>query len=88
VPAEIPRPRPASPPVSGKTAAVEAGTQRREGSLPRGKAPHDVPRPIGKERLKALREAIRNGTYPSDEDVAGGLARMFGRPGEGRRRGS
>jgi hypothetical protein len=42
---------------------------------PRG--PHDVPRPIGKARLRALREAIRRGTYPTEADVAGGLARML-----------
>ena len=40
----------------------------------------DVPRPIGPERLKAIREAIRNGTYPSDADVVGGLVRMFRKP--------
>jgi hypothetical protein len=33
--------------------------------------------PIGPERLRALREAIRNGTYPSDDHVLGGLERMF-----------
>lgn len=37
-------------------------------------------RPIGKARLKALREAIRNGTYPSNESVEQGLLRMFTRP--------
>lgn len=37
-------------------------------------------RPIGKARLKALREAIRNGTYPTNEFVEQGLLRMFTRP--------
>ena len=37
-------------------------------------------RPIGPKRLRELREAIRNGTYPSDEYVEKGLLRMFGRP--------
>ena len=39
--------------------------------------PKDPLEPIGPERLKALREAIQNGTYPSDEHVLGGLARLF-----------
>ena len=34
--------------------------------------------PIGPERLKALREAIQKGTYPTDADVVGGLTRMLG----------
>lgn len=44
-------------------------------------------RPIGKARLKALREAIRSGTYPSRESVEGGLFRMFTRPASRRPRG-
>ena len=44
-------------------------------------------RPIGKARLKALREAIRNGTYPSNEFVEQGLFRMFTRPASRRPRG-
>jgi hypothetical protein len=34
-------------------------------------------RPIGPERLRALREAIRTGAYPTEEDVLGGLTRML-----------
>ncbi|MDJ0974187.1 MAG: hypothetical protein QNJ98_06985 [Planctomycetota bacterium] len=49
----------------------------------RGAAGHDgprnVPRPIGPERLRALRERIESGEYPSSDDVAGGLLEMFGR---------
>ncbi len=45
--------------------------------------PNDVPRPIGPERLKALREAIESGTYPSNDDVRGGLVRMFRPPEDG-----
>jgi len=45
--------------------------------------PNDVPRPIGPERLLALREAIESGNYPSDKDVMGGLVRMFRRPEDG-----
>lgn len=37
-------------------------------------------KPIGPERLRALREAIRNGTYPSDAHVESGLLRMIARP--------
>lgn len=41
--------------------------------------PRDVPRPIGPERLRALRARIEGGEYPSPDDVAGGLFEMFGR---------
>ena len=34
--------------------------------------------PIGKARLRELREAIENGTYPPPADVLGGLDRLFG----------
>lgn len=37
----------------------------------------DALRPIGPERLRELREAIRNGTYPTEADVLGGLERML-----------
>lgn len=33
--------------------------------------------PIGPEKLRRLRESILNGTYPLDEAVVGGLAKMF-----------
>ena len=33
--------------------------------------------PIGLARLKAIRQAIREGRYPAEEDVVGGLARLF-----------
>ena len=69
-----------------RTAADEvAKTRRRLGSTVKPTSPDDVPRPIGPERLKALREAIRNGTYPTDADVRGGLDRMFRRPSSRRR---
>lgn len=35
------------------------------------------PRPIGPERLRALREAILSGTYPLDVAVEGGLVSLF-----------
>ena len=34
-------------------------------------------RPIGPARLRELREAIRNGTYPTQADVLGGLERLL-----------
>lgn len=34
-------------------------------------------KPIGPDKLRRLRESILNGTYPLDEAVIGGLARMF-----------
>lgn len=42
------------------------------------------PRPIGPERLRALREAILNGTYPLSSAVTSGLVNLF-REGEGAR---
>lgn len=61
------------------------------------------PRPIGPERLRALREAILNGTYPMEAAVTQGLISLFrspapppppgsgsmgdGPPGDGSRRG-
>lgn len=41
--------------------------------------PRNVPRPIGPARLRALRELIESGDYPSSDDVAGGLFEMFDR---------
>lgn len=35
------------------------------------------PRPIGPERLRALREAILNGTYPLEAAVLSGLSTLF-----------
>ena len=36
--------------------------------------------PIGPAAMKALREAIRSGRYPSDAAVIGGLTRMLKKP--------
>jgi anti-sigma28 factor (negative regulator of flagellin synthesis) len=48
-----------------------------------GRPPSSAPlRPIGPERLKALRQAIREGSYPTDADVLGGLENLL----QGRRR--
>jgi hypothetical protein len=38
------------------------------------------PRPIGPERLRALREAILNGTYPMESAVTKGLVTLFRSP--------
>ncbi len=54
---------------------AEAVAEEEQAHVPA--QPNDVPRPIGPERLKALREAIESGTYPADEHVMGGLVRMF-----------
>ena len=41
-------------------------------------------RPIGRERLRELRESIRNGTYPTDQNVERALLTMFlGTPARG-----
>ena len=52
--------------------APASGARRNTAS-----GPTDALQPIGPERLRALREAIRNGTYPTEADVLGGLARML-----------
>jgi hypothetical protein len=66
-------------PASARSADA-AGVGARRLDPPVSPSPKDVPRPIGPERLRALREAIRNGTYPTDADVMGGLVRMFRQP--------
>ena len=38
---------------------------------------------IGPERLRELRERIRNGTYPQDRHVVGGLLRLMRTPEDG-----
>jgi hypothetical protein len=38
------------------------------------------PRPIGPAALKALREAIKSGKYPSDQAVMRGIVRMIRKP--------
>jgi hypothetical protein len=40
-----------------------------------------APRPIGPERLRALREAILSGAYPGEAEVTDGLASLFRKPG-------
>ena len=37
-------------------------------------------KPIGREALKALRDKIKAGKYPSDAAVVGGLLRMLKKP--------
>ncbi len=44
--------------------------------------PRDVPRPIGPSRLRALREAIESGAFPTEADISSGLERMFMMPPE------
>ncbi len=41
---------------------------------------HKPPKPIGPAAMKALREAIRSGRYPSDDVVRRGLERLIRRP--------
>jgi|GEM_PF-5288614 len=41
---------------------------------------HKPPKPIGPEAMRALREAIRSGRYPSDDVVRRGLERLIRRP--------
>ena len=75
-------------PTSSSSSRSPAGTNPTpEGSGPQRSEPEapgldagdgDTPLgPIGPERLAKLREAIRNGTYPTESDVVGGLVRLF-----------
>lgn len=81
----IPEPEAPEAPDTADLVAEEAGRapEDRGDGAERGAAglpgPQNVPRPIGPERLRALRERIERGEYPSEDDVAGGLFEMFGR---------
>ena len=65
------------------TSKTRPGTARKAPAAARaacaGKVhgPADPLGPIGPDRLRALREAIRDGTYPTQADVLGGLERML-----------
>ena len=63
------------------------GTLADDGPLAHGQesaseGPRDVPRPIGPSRLRALRQAIESGAFPTEEDISSGLERMFTMPPE------
>lgn len=67
------------------TAAPEPAAPSRPDASP--SAPSGLPRvskkkmaPIGPDALRALRERIRSGQYPSDEVVRDGLERLIRRP--------
>jgi hypothetical protein len=60
-------------PVSGTTTR-SANPDREVRPTKRHRRPLE---PIGPEKLRRLRTSILNGTYPLDEAVIGGLARMF-----------
>lgn len=65
------RARPArrdAPETAGRTESSGAGS---------GNGGHRAPKPIGIEAMRALRKAIREGTYPTDADVIGGLVRIM-----------
>ncbi len=60
---------------TARTLARKAPAAKSRRTAPGG--PGEALHPIGPERLRALREAIRNGTYPTEADVMGGLERML-----------
>ena len=70
-------PDPVAPEVAADSVEEVAGGAERVAAELDG--PQNVPRPIGPERLRALREQIESGEYPSAEDVAGGLFEIFDR---------
>lgn len=84
-----PVPRRPTHPAPPRPEALETADPAVSRKAPRGHELGDAQdlRPIGKARLKALREAIRSGTYPSNEFVEQGLFRMFSRPASRRPRG-
>lgn len=61
---------------AGTTAPPEAGPAQSPKKARGGKS-HRPLEPIGPDKLRQLRESILNGTYPLDEAVVGGLAKMF-----------
>jgi hypothetical protein len=65
------------PETTGPSGALPGGAAQGKGSGGTGDEPL---RPIGADRLRALREAIENGTYPSEADVLGGLNRLLESP--------
>ena len=62
-------------PAGSAPAPVPAGTPAPDSPLP----PDRPLKPIGPARMKALREAIRSGRYPSEDVVRAGLERMIRR---------
>ena len=62
--------------------SVPAEAELVESQEPGMEGPRDVPRPIGPSRLRALREAIESGAFPTEEDISSGLERMFMLPPE------
>jgi len=66
------------PAVADAVRPGEAGPAAPAPAAPCEAPPTDDLFPIGVERMRQLREAIRNGTYPTERDVVEGLARMFG----------
>jgi hypothetical protein len=72
----VPRPDPRNPVLPRARRTARSAAQAR---LAAEAGPADPLRPIGPARLKALRKAIREGRYPTDDDVLGGLERLLGR---------
>ena len=70
---------PHAPPAGARTncAAEPQEEPASKRQKPSESAPRDALAPIGTARLLALREAIRNGTYPTDDQLMGGLERLF-----------
>ena len=67
-------------PMPMEHADTEHGTPEGGGSKrqdPQQSGPKDPLGPIGTARLRDLREAIRNGTYPTEAHIVGGLERLF-----------
>lgn len=66
-------------PVPDKKKAAPAAARPAD-AAPVGPFARKPLKPIGAEALKALREAIKTGKYPSDAAVVGGLLRMLKKP--------
>lgn len=73
------RPAAASAPAALPAAAPDASASTPSDAAPLPPVAKRPMKPIGPAALKALREAIRSGTYPSDAVVRDGIERLIRR---------
>lgn len=75
-----PAPNASTPPPASAPAPVRDATPAAGEPAPLGDEARRPMRPIGPDALRALREAIRSGRYPSEDVVRDGLERLIRRP--------
>lgn len=76
--APVATPPPSPAPSADVTSRPDA--ERTTAGPVAGPFAHRPPKPIGPEAMKALREAIKSGKYPTDDAVRAGLERLIRRP--------